>query len=144
MKIWKYILIGISIGVFFFVGMRLYEVTRPITYPFMQAHENVEKVEICENDDVTRKRHVLVLLSREEAQQILQDITALKCQYYYRTPPLDTYGDVVILITYHNGEKEIIGSEGVGWMSSNGEEKYTAYFFEILDVLKLIEHYGYA
>ena len=51
------------------------------------------------------------------------------------------YGDVVICITYYDGEKEVIGITNIGYISPDGKWHLTKEYFDIEDIRGVINKY---
>lgn len=84
-----------------------------VQYTFLQDYANVEKVEICtctwydsEFDDPNGTITAVYELSEEETASLWADIQKLPAGY---TIPTHFLGDILFVICYRNGEKELIG-----------------------------------
>lgn len=123
---------------FVIVGVQL---SKSFTYTFRQERSNIEKVEICSYDHYAGTREPLVELSDDDTDAILADISALECREFFPLDPILSYGDVVICISYQNGEVEMIGIYNIGFFTAEGELKTTKKWFEIEDMRCLIAKY---
>jgi hypothetical protein len=116
---------------------------KTFSYRFRQDRSNIEKVEICAYDHDSGKWTPITQLQDEHVDALLAELSALECGVYL---PLDTilsYGDKVILITYSDGEVEMIGKYNIGWLSFEGELHSTNYYFvDLLEIREIIERYA--
>ena len=116
--------------------------SEPFTYEFRQPRSNVEKVEICAYDHREGTREVLGQLDDESIDDLLADIQALSCNketFSYDTPR--EYGDVVIFITYLDGEEEMIGIINIGWRAPDGTHHLTKKYFGVSYICAVIAKY---
>ena len=116
------------------------------THEFRQDQANIKQVEICAYEHayeyIDRVLTPIVKLSDEDSNALLNDIRALDCYEYVF--PLDTprnYGDVVICITYYDGETEVIGITNIGYISPDGKWHLTKEYFDIEDIRGVINKY---
>ena len=111
------------------------------THEFRQDQANIKQVEICAYERVDRVLTPIIKLSNDDINALLNDIRALDCHEFF---PLDTprnYGDVVICITYYDGEKEVIGITNIGYISPDGKWHLTKEWFDIKDIYGVINKY---
>ena len=111
------------------------------THEFRQEQANIKQVEICAYERVDRVLTPIIKLSNDDINALLNDIRALDCHEFF---PLDTprnYGDVVICITYYDGEKEVIGITNIGYISPDGKWHLTKEYFDIEDIRGVINKY---
>ena len=93
----------------------------PIPYAFRQDKSNIEKVEICTHDFKNgRKVEPLVTFSGSDADEILADISTLEC-YWLGFDASREFGEIIICITYFDGEVEVIGTTNNGWIEPDGD-----------------------
>ena len=116
------------------------------THEFRQDQANIKQVEICAYEHayeyIDRVLTPIVKLSDEDSNALLNDIRALDCYEYvfpYDTPK--DYGDVVICITYYDGEKEIIGLTNIGYILPNGEWRSTKEYFKWGEIRGVVNKY---
>ena len=112
------------------------------THEFRQDQANIKQVEICAYEHVGRVLTPIVKLSNDDINALLNDIRALDCHEV--SFPLDTprtYGDVVICITYYDGETEVIGITNIGYISPDGKWHLTKEYFDIEDIRGVINKY---
>ena len=112
------------------------------THEFRQDQANIKQVEICSYEHVGRVLTPIVKLSNDDINALLNDIRALDCHEV--SFPLDTprtYGDVVICITYYDGETEVIGITNIGYISPDGKWHLTKEWFDIEDIRSVINKY---
>jgi hypothetical protein len=113
----------------------------PFSYSLRQDRRNIDKVAICTYDHGAGTRSVLVELSDGDSDKLVSAICALECHKAFPLDPILSYGDVVICITYLNGEIEIIGIYNIGWITPAGDLNTTLYYFDIQDIRSLIAQY---
>lgn len=111
------------------------------TYAFRQEHTNIEKIEICKYDHYARTRTPLAELSQTDMDLLLDDISSLKMDRFPMLDPILSYGDVVIVISYFDGEAEIIGITNIGWSTADGKLHTTKNCFAIKDICAVIAKY---
>ena len=114
---------------------------KSFTHEFRQEQANIKQVEICAYEHVDRVLTPIIKLSNDDINALLNDIRALDCHEFF---PLDTprnYGDVVICITYYDGEKEVIGITNIGYISPDGKWHLTKEYFDIEDIRGVINKY---
>ena len=116
------------------------------THEFRQDQANIKQVEICSYkhayEYIDRVLTPIVKLSDEDSNALLNDIRALDCYEYvfpYDTPK--DYGDVVICITYYDGEREIIGITNIGYILPNGEWYSTKEYFNWGEIRGLVNKF---
>lgn len=119
----------------------------PFSYTFRQERNNVEKVEICSYQHVYNRREggtriPLVSLSNEEIDKLWSDIPTLECKEFFPLDPILDYGDILIAITYCNGEVELIGVTNIGWISPDGDLTTSTYCFGIEEICAIISQYA--
>ena len=119
---------------------------KSFTHEFRQDQANIKQVEICSYEHaykyIDRVLTPIVKLSDEDSNALLNDIRALDC--HEDSFPLDTprtYGDVVICITYYDGETEVIGITNIGYISPDGKWHLTKEYFDIEDIRSVINKY---
>lgn len=116
---------------------------KTIYHSFRQDRSDIEKVEICTYNHDSGVRTPIVQLSDEYVEMLLAELSALECRYISPFgPPILTYGDKVICITYLDGEVELIGEYNIGWISSEGKSHRLNYHFELLGIREIIEKYS--
>ena len=115
---------------------------KSFTHEFRQDQANIKQVEICAYERVDRVLTPIIKLSNDDINALLNDIRALDCYEYvfpYDTPR--NYGDVVICITYYDGEKEIIGTTNIGYILPNGEWRSTKEYFKWGEIRGVVNKY---
>ncbi len=115
--------------------------SEPFTYEFRQPRSNVEKVEICAYDHKEGTKEVLVQLDEETADALFADLQALPCVEGFTIDAPNSYGAVVIFITYLDGEEEMIGVYNIGWRDADGKLHTSNMNFDIPDMRALIAKY---
>ncbi len=152
----KWLLALIMIACVFFVLVLLFYILLPVgcvsllsyysnraeyIHEFRQPKQNIDKVEICTIDNYDYiNRETLKVLTEEEAEDILKEISTV-IEKNYGPPPATTFGDYVILISYSNGEVELIGSLRIGYVSPDGKMKITTYGFGYERISNIISKY---
>lgn len=111
-------------------------------YPFEQSVENVEKVELCRYDYETDTASPLVTLDEDTGDALLTDIGTLDCHKPFGDHATD-YGEIVLFITYTNGEAEVVGWLNSATIDLEGEWWPKAYYFDSAEwcavVLKYVD-----
>lgn len=114
----------------------------PFQYSFLQERDMIEKVEICSFNDYDRTMELIVALSEEQIDAILNDFASLECRSEpFLKQPHHDYGDVIVCITYQNGEKEVFGAYNIACVSSNGEWRRTRDYFDVHEFRELLLKY---
>jgi hypothetical protein len=70
------------------------------------------------------------------------DIEHLECR---ETKKFDTptgYGDIIFLVTYQNGEKEIFSFQWIGHISADGTHHESLRYFDPIDLCKVFAKYA--
>ena len=111
---------------------------KSFTYEFRQAGESIERVEISTYDHDTKMLNAITSLSKDDITILLNDIKALECYEFLPLDPILSYGDVVICITYFNGEREILGITNIGFISPDGTWTTTRKYFNIKDICDIM------
>lgn len=111
-------------------------------YPFDQSIENVKKVELCRYDYETDTASPLMTFGEDTGDALLTDIEALDCYRPFGDPATD-YGEIVLFITYANGEAEVVGWLNSATIDLEGEWWPKAYYFDSAEwctvVLKYVD-----
>ena len=116
----------------------------PINYTFLQSRENVVKIEICTNNQaainwlegqkVSSLQH-LTALSAEEIDSLWDELSGFPAHKQGKHPLMGC-GDLVFVVTYENGQQELIGYGTVGVLNPdgtfNGYRDYAAFDGELL------------
>lgn len=114
----------------------------PFQYSFLQERDMIEKVEICSFNDDDRKMESIIALSEDQTDALLNDLTSLECRSEsFLVQPNHYYGDVIICITYLNGEKEVFGAYNIACVSSDGEWARTRDYFDVMEFRELLLKY---
>ena len=103
-------------------------------YPFDQTFSNVKKVEIFRYHYATNPTDdtltLVTELDLEEAEELLQDISALPSYKHYGDFPMGSYGEIILYITYASGEAEVIGTVNSASVYLDGEWWIKGYYFD--------------
>lgn len=99
------------------------------SYTYEQSLDNATKVEICRYDYDTKSVKVIDELDLDVASALLSDIASLDC-YRPFGDHARSYGEIVIYITYANGEAEVIGMVNSATVDLNGEWHMKAYYYD--------------
>ena len=115
----------------------------PFVYTFRQDQSQITKVEICQYTDGYPIGTIkpIVQLPESKIETFCTDIAALECR---ETKKFDTptgYGDLIFLVTYQNGEKEIFSFLWVGNISPDGTHTETLAYFDSLEMSKVFAKY---
>ena len=125
-KILSYIAV-ICITATLLSGCDFYE-TRPAKFEFLQSRENVEKVEICTNSEAygwIDGRHVNSLetiaeLPPEEIDEFWNSLLEISAVDIIRDTTGQMCGDLLFVISYTNGQKELISFYDIGVVNADG------------------------
>ena len=103
-------------------------------YTFAQTTNKVTKVEACwyDHSQFADKRipDPFLVLEGEEAKEIVEDITDTVCfKYQENDEHPDGYGDIVLIITYANGERELLGKLNCANITTDGSWNISGYYF---------------
>jgi len=99
--------------------------TTPFPYEFRQSPENIQKVEIC----LFEEKHAygnldtitpLVQLPDNRISEFQNDMTGLECGTSSKYDPSLYFGDLLFVITYRDGEKELLGFAKLGYITPDG------------------------
>ena len=121
--------------ILFFTGCN-----RTYAYSFAQSLDNVDKVEICEYDYDSKSTSTIVALNHADAKALLNEINAMKCKRHFGDHTTN-YGEVVIYITYTDGNAEVIGDRNVAQVDTNGNWHIGIEYFDTDQFLTLITKY---
>ncbi len=134
MKFIRYILLVLNIGLLLHgaCGCTRSSEKTTFSYTFLQERHCVQRVEICLYQDGYPLGTItpLVQLAEPEVDLFWADIENLECR---KTKKLDTpsgYGDIIFLVTYQNGEKEIFSLVWIGYISADGKHTETLQYFD--------------
>lgn len=83
-----------------------------------QSRENIQKVEICTYEDDVQT--VILELPADEVDTFLDEVSNLEFLELITHPIID-YGIIAVVITYADGEKEVISSSASGYVSQDGK-----------------------
>ena len=108
---------------------------RTYQYPFDQTFNNVVKVEVFRYnyaaDPADNTTTFVTELDLEEAEELLRDISALPSYKHYGDFPMGSYGEIILYITYTNGEAEAIGTVNCASVHLDGEWWIKGYYFDV-------------
>jgi len=123
----------------------------PTEHTFLQSRENVVKVEICTNSEAyrwTRGRQVTSLqplaeLSSEEIDAFWNELSAFPALEMGHHPG-NGCGDLLFVVSYANGQQELVGYGEVGVLNADGTfDKYRYYVLDNREQLaKLFAKYA--
>ena len=114
---------------------------RKVDYSLRQGQDNIEKVEICTYDDLTKTRTPIKELAESEYQQLITEFLEMSCvQYSPGDHPRD-YGSILFCIYYNDREIEVIGQTNIGWISTDGTWHLTKNTFDWAEMKALIQRY---
>ena len=114
----------------------------PFQYAFLHERDMIEKVEIFSFNDYDRTMELIITLSEDQIDALLNDLSSLECRSEsFLVQPNNYYGDVIICITYQNDEKEIFGSYNIACISSTGEWRRTRDYFDVHEFRELLLKY---
>ena len=104
--------------------------TTPFPYEFRQSPENIQKVEICsfEESRAYGKPDIItpiVQLPDARISEFQRDVTGLECGLFSTYDPPRMFGDLLFVITYHDGEKELLGFINLGYVTPDGVSHYS-------------------
>ena len=108
-------------------GCNFYE-TRPAEFEFLQSRENVVKVEICTNSEAYDwiRGHQLdslqsiAELSSEEIDEFWNALLEISAVDILRDTTGQMCGDLLFVISYTNGQKELISFYEIGIVNADG------------------------
>ena len=125
----------ITAFVFIFAGCEL----GPRPYVFRQNVDEIAEIEICQ---FTENGEIILLksLSQEEMSAIWTDIKALDCEFSLFDHP-QTFGPLIIRITYKDGCGEILGCMNTAYFETDGEWHFRCYSFKSTDLHRMLEKY---
>lgn len=100
-------------------------------YPLEQDLDNVEKVELCRYTYHTSDPLIssIAVLDNSEADSLLQNLGTLECYRHFGDHTQD-FGEIVVKITYTDGQAEVIGSWNTGRVDTEGKLWLTGYYFD--------------
>ncbi len=116
--------------------------TTPFTYTFRQDWSNVKKIEICAYEESTIYKKAgaitpLIQLTDAERDAFKNEIAELECLNQVMLDPPTDCGDLLFVISYIDGEKEMLGFENFSYITPDGSF-YTRYQY-FIDKAKLCE-----
>ena len=105
-----------------------------VQYSYNQTYPNVVKIEVFRynygsksDEDATT---LITMLDLEKGKALLKDIAELPCYKHWGDFPLGSYGDIILYITYANGEAEVVGNVNSASVNTNGEWYIKGYYFD--------------
>lgn len=102
-------------------------------YSFDQPYSNVIKMEVCQYHYATKREDTYITpvaeLDLEKAEELLRDISELACYKHFGDSSMN-YGDIVLYITYSNGEAEVLGMVNSASVDTNGKWWMKVYYFD--------------
>lgn len=110
------------------------------SYAYEQSLDNATKVEICRYDYDTKSTEVIDVLDLDVAFALLSDIASLDCYKPFGDHSRD-YGEIVVYITYANGEAEVIGMVNSATVDLNGKWHIKAYYYDYAQWCAVIVKY---
>lgn len=99
------------------------------SYSYAQDLDKVEKVELCRYDYWTKTVEVISVLDMGTAALLLSDIASLSCFRPFGDSSTD-YGEIVVYISYKNGEAEVMGMGNTATVGLDGRWMMTGYYFD--------------
>lgn len=127
---------------------------REVRYSFRQEFAQITSIEIAYAEDgysdINDAMQVIKTIDPSEHRAIVDAI--LKISGNRVTPPGSSFGVHIIIITYVNGEKELIGNYNNGYITPEGKLKKDRYrlnrdeFYELVSFYigeKVTEPYGW-
>lgn len=100
-------------------------------YTLEQDLDHVEKVELCRYIYHTSDPLIspIAVLDKSEADSLLQNLGTLECYRHFGDHTQD-FGEIVVKITYTDGQAEVIGSWNTGHVDTEGKLWLTGYYFD--------------
>lgn len=111
------------------------------SYPFTQDLENVVSVEIRKYDYDTKTTEPYLSLDEDTAKSLLQDISAIDSYKQVGDFPRHEFSEVVVYISYANGDAEVIGNRNTGRVDSAGNWWIRPYYFKDPDWNEMMSKY---
>ncbi len=99
------------------------------SYSYEQSLDNVAKVELCRYDYWTESIEIISVLDMDTAYALLSDIASLSC-YKPFGDHSTYYGDIVLYISYTNGEAEVNGMGNSAAVDMDGRWIMKGYYFD--------------
>ena len=84
-----------------------------------QSRENIQKVEICTYEDNVQT--VIFELPADEVDTFLDEVSNLEYLQLIGDHGITGIGEISVLVTYINGEKELISNAYIGCFSQDGK-----------------------
>ena len=94
----------------------------PVPFTFRQERSAVKKVMICTYKDGLYTGPIAPILQLSEAQidDFYNEMLKLDVCKFSKLDPPTGYGDLIFLVSYHDGENEIISFVNLGFITSDG------------------------
>ena len=114
------------------------------SYEPRQELNNVEQIEICIYQDGWPLGTItpFVHLTNEQMHALWEDIRSLECKETKKFDTPSGYGDIIFLITYQDGEKEIISLQWNGYITADGSHTETLQYFDPIELSKVFAKHG--
>ena len=113
-------------------------------YIFAQSFGNVIKVEVCQYhyDPNPREQSVTPLaeLDLNTAESMLNEFSATTCYRYFGDATQD-YGEIVLYISYSNGEAEVLGRLNSARVDADGKWHIRGEYFDDEQWYGVLEKY---
>ena len=108
-----------------------------VQYSYDQEYQNIVKIEVFRYhyySDNSKKSEdymsFITALDLEDGLALLEDIARLPCSKHWGDFPSESYGYIVLYISYANGEGEIVGSMNSDSVNTNGKRSLKGYYFD--------------
>ncbi len=130
----------VFLSIFILIAVLFTGCNKEYSYSFEQDIENIVSVEIMEYDYDTRSTTPIITLDEETATALLSDFSNIN--YKRLSPPSGgNYGEIILYITYQNGEAEVIGYMDHAYVDDNGEWWPKGHIIDFYDWYDLIYKY---
>ena len=93
---------------------------------------------VFSHDPYTRTRTLITDLEAEDGKALTNELATMKCGKYWPGDHYRRYGPLMITLTYTDGEIELIGTHNIGWITPDGVQCQSNYYFDEKEVYDLI------
>lgn len=113
-------------------------------YSLRQSTEHIVAVRFLNGqkfDDASKTYEIITQMELEQGLTFIEELRKIECRKAF---PLDTpvgFGEVIVEITYANGEVEMIGCDNNGWITPDGQWEYDSYYFDLESFYALLSQY---
>ena len=105
---------------------------RKVSYTYEQSFDNIKKVELCIYDYETESANPIMEFDLKAAKMLLEEFSTIGC-YEHFGDHTESFGRVVVYITYTNEAGEVVGLPNSASIDSLGKWHSKLVYFDRAD-----------